>query len=237
MVLCNDIMWIIGQYVEAYRNNKKIETLFNIVPTETQIQNTTDKYNNMKYKDILYCYKFDKRHYNDFNVRYYSGKNGTKTKSDKQKELVIYELREIINIKFNRLRKQFKYNNPNYPNMKNLITGKKIHNSYALSTNQEYINQFMEYLKFIINEKDKKTLELYEKLIDDYLNEREYSSLFIKQRDDFINTLKNNYNIRDWENSWVDIKNPKPLKICNLYDTFVPKEFLNNNPRRYILWK
>jgi len=247
MALCNDIMWMVGQYVNTFRNNKKIETLFNIVPTETEIQNITHKYNNMTYKNILINYKVDKRDYNDINVHYKSGKNGTRTKSDKQKELVVYELRSIINKKFIRLQKELKYNNPNYPNIKNILTNDKLHinnsNFIAIYNLEKYNNKFKklqkEYLMTILNENDKNTLETYSNLVNNHLED---DNDLIKDRVtynylEFIQLLKTKYDMRSWNNSWVKIKNPKSLKISNLYDTFIPKEFLINNSKHYVLWK
>ena len=201
----------------------------------------------MTYKDILYCYKSLKRDYNDFNVHYKSGKNGTRTKSDKQKELVVYELRSIINKKFNSFKKEFKYNNANYPNIKNILTNDKLHMEdtsyicvYYLEGNEKFKQLQKEYLMTLMTENDKNTLETYSNLVNNHLDDDDdrVKNRVTRNYLDFINLLKEDkYDMRSWNNSWVKIKNPKPLKISNLYDTFVPKEFLINNPRKYILWK
>ena len=73
--LNNDILWIVGQYVTTIRNKDKIEGLFNIMPSETMIENKVFMLKKMTVPELKEQFKlkysYDGRVQNDKTFKFY----------------------------------------------------------------------------------------------------------------------------------------------------------------------
>ena len=88
MALCDDIMWMIGDYVETYRINKKTHDLLNIIMRPKEIDALIKKYDDMKVTDLKTEYQSKmggKDHYG-FNT------DGRRRKCHYVLELISYDI-------------------------------------------------------------------------------------------------------------------------------------------------
>ena len=221
MALCNDIMWIIGQYVDTYRNNKKIKKKFTIFPRSTVTENDTKlRYENKTYREICDMHK---NHY--YKLKFRSGKNNSITKQDRIDEMTYDKLYKHALDKLTQLAKDsIFYERPNY---ENLMSGDKIYcstdinNSYAKQCNINYQNSKLRYLKDSMTQQEQDILEKLETMLGDVvkIDDCEYLlSQLIRNKINVIERIGNKYNIRAWENAWTRIVRNEPQGLTAVFN-------------------
>jgi len=221
MALCNDIMWMIGQYVETYRNNKKIKKKFTIFPRTTVIENDAeDVYGNKTYREICDMHK-----YNYYKVRFRSGKNNSITKQDRIDEMVYEQVYKLANSKIAQLqRDSVFYERPNY---ENLMSGDKIFclagpsTQYTRQCNLSYQNAKIGYLEDSMTQQEQDILGKLETMLGDVVNidDCEYLlSQLIRNKIKIIERIGIKYNITAWENAWTRIRRNEPRGLTAVFN-------------------
>lgn len=205
-------MWIIGQYVETYRNNKKIKKKFTIFPRPTVIEHDTqDEYGNKTYKEICDMHKN-----NYYKFKFRSGKNNGITKQDRIDEMVYENVYKYACNKITQLQKDsIFYERPNY---ENLMSGHKIHcqcgpsTQYTRQCDIGYQNAKIGYLKDSMTQQEQDILQNLETMLRDvtYTDCDYLMSQLIRNKINIIERIGTKYNIRAWENAWTRIIRNEP---------------------------
>ena len=222
MDLCDDIMWIIGQYVETYRNNKKIKKKFTIFQRPTIIENDTqDEYGDKTYKEICDMHKFTY-----YNIKFRSGKNNGITKQDRINEMVYDKLYKYAYDKTKQLERDSIYHERS--NYENLMSGQKLYLQCGPSTQFTrncdigYQNAKIRYLKDSMTQQEQELLQNLETMLRDvaYTHCEYLMSDLIRNKIKIIDRIGTKYNIHAWENAWTRIirNEPQGLKARFHFD-------------------
>jgi len=221
MALCNDIMWMVGQYVETYRNNKKIKKKFTIFGKSSIIEHDAKvRYGNKTYREICDMHKNSY-----YMIKFRSGKNNSITKQDRIDEIVYKRLYESANYRIKKLQEDsIFYERPNY---ENLMSGDKIYclggpsTQYTRTCNLSYQNSKIGYLQDSMTQQEKDILEKLETMLGDVVNvdDCEYLiSQLIRNKIKIIERIGTKYNIRAWENAWTRIVRNEPQGLTATFN-------------------
>ncbi len=211
---------MIGQYVETYRNNKKIKKKFTIFPRTTVIENDAeDVYGNKTYREICDMHK-----HNYYKLRFRSGKNNSITKQDRIDEMVYEQVYKLANSKISQLqRDSIFYERPNY---ENLMSGDKIFclaspsSRYTRQMNIDYQNSKIRYLQDSMTQQEQDILVTLETMLEDVsLTHCEYlMAQLIRNKIKILERIGTNYNIRAWENAWTPIVRNGPRGLTAVFN-------------------
>jgi len=221
MALCNDIMWMVGQYVETYRNNEKIKRKFTIFGKSSAIENgAKGRYGNKTYREICDMHK-----HNYYTVKFRSGKNNSITKQDRIDEMVYEQVYNLAKHRINELKKDSVfYERPNY---ENLMSGDKIYceagpsTQYTRTCNLSYQNAKIGYLQDSMTQQEQDILGKLETMLGDVVNidDCEYLlSQLIRNKIKIIERIGIKYNIRVWENAWTRIRRNEPRGLTAVFN-------------------
>ena len=127
--LNNDILWIVGQYVTTIRNKDKIEGLFNIMPSETMIENKVYMLKKMTVPELKEQFKikfsYDGRVQNDKTFKFYKNVNGSirRNKHHYMLELLNEWIKNTIKIKEGIRREDSIYSDKHFKKFYEIIDG------------------------------------------------------------------------------------------------------------------
>jgi len=209
MALCDDIMGIVGVYVETFRSNKKIHDLLNIVMTRTELEKMRRDYNQMRVVDLKEECKtrMERRNYYGYND------NGKKRKVHYIMELMSFCRDAIVKERIKALRHDFIFNS--LKRFKNINDGKR----YDAGELQEAVNQN---LLSILDEKEKNAVDTLKKLRregsdvnNDIINDVCYHAIRSMDR---RFSVKYYNQIQQFKNQFIGIQRTKPyceIHLCN----------------------
>ena len=211
---------MIGQYVETYRNNKKIKRKFTIFGKSSIIEHDAIvRYGNKTYREICDMHK-----HNYYRVKIRSGKNNSITKQDRIDEMVYENVYQMANHRITQLQKDsIFYQRPNY---ENLMSGDKIFclagpsTQYTRESNIGYQNAKIRYLKDSMTQREQDILEKLETMLRDNVRTAcDYLiSQLIRNKIKIIERIGTKYNIRAWENAWTRIVRNEPQGLTAVFN-------------------
>lgn len=211
MALCDDIMWMIGDYVKTYRNNKKIINLLTIKLTTSQEDQIFNEYKNKKLDDLKDDF-IDEEGMQNCNYGYCNDKK-RKTKIHYIYELVSEKRDEIVRKKIFKLKNDFIFNK--LKKYKNINDGKRYTKNQIEKTKIDYLNE-------LINADEKKLLNDAITLQQNDCVARDFYNRHIV--DDFVDKLKQRLKDKytnelfKYENHFIEMKRTKEyctISICN----------------------
>ena len=211
---------MVGQYVETYRNNKKIKKKFTIFGKSSIIEHDAKvRYGNKTFREIC-----DLHSGGYYPIRFRSGKNNSITKQDRIDELVYKKLYDMANHRIKTLEQDsIFYQRPNY---ENLMSGQKIYvdkclnESYSLRNSISFQNAKIHYLKDLMTQQEQDILKKLETMLRDAVRTAcDYlMSDLISNKIKILNRIGYKYNIAAWVNAWTPIVKNEPQGLTAVFN-------------------
>jgi len=192
--LNNDILWMVGQYVITIRNNDKIKCLFNIMPSETMIENTVSMLKKMTVPDLKEkfktTYSYDGRVQNHRTFKFYKEINGVirRNKHHYILELLNVWIKNSIIIKNRNLKEDSIYSHNNFKRFYEIVDG-------------VIIKYTPEEKDAVFNKKQKKKMKKVLKLIKDLEEQRDDNISMQKYYNGAIKEIKKTMEEQMWRDA------------------------------------